>query len=77
MPIAWRDVGFDPQDRLDALLPREVVKRDRSVQIPMIRDGHRIHPELSHPINELIDPIPAIEQRILGVQVQVHKGFAR
>ena len=68
-----RDVGLDAEDGLDAFFFREVVKLNRVVQIAVV--GHRdgVHAEFFHTFDQPVEPVRAVQQRVLAVQVQVDK----
>ena len=65
------DVRLDAQDRLDALRPGFRVELDDAVEVPVIGDGHRRHPQLRHAIDEPADLVAAVEERVFGVEVKV------
>ena len=69
--IAGRDVDLAAEDRLDAALPRFVVERDGREHVAVLGDRHRRHLQLGGPVEQLADPARAVEQRELGVQVEV------
>ena len=74
-----RYVGLDAQDRLDALLAAGLVEGNRAVQIAVIRKGDRVHAEPLDAIDEGFHPVAPVEQRVLGVEVEVDevRGHAR
>ncbi len=69
--ITGRDVRFDSQDRLDAGSAGRAVELDGAEEVAVIGDGHRVHAQLGHPIDQAADAVAAVEERVLGVQVQV------
>jgi hypothetical protein len=71
------DVGLDAQDRLDPLLPALLVEGDRAEQVAVVGERHRVHAELLNARDQLGDAVPAVEQRVLGVQVEVDVAGAR
>ena len=75
-PVARRDVGLDAQDRLDPGRLRLRVELDRAVKVAVI--GHRDggHAQLPHALHQPIDLDAAVEERVLGVQVQVNEAEA-
>ncbi len=42
----------------------------------MVGDRHGIHPELLDPGHQTVDPVGAVEQAVLGVQMKVNEGGA-
>ena len=50
------------------------VEVDRAVEIPVVRDGHRRHLILLRLLNHLINPHRAVEQRVVGVQMEMDEG---
>ena len=68
---ARRDVDLAPENRRHAALARLVVKRDRRKQVAVLGDGDRRHLQLRHPVEQFADAAGAVEQRKLGVQMQV------
>ena len=69
--IARRDVHLAPENRVDPALPRLIVEHDRREHVAVFRDRHRRHPELHGFVEQFLDAACAIEQRELGVQVEV------
>ena len=69
--IAGRDVGLDAQDRLDPGLVAREVEGDSPEQVAVVGDGDRVHAQLFHACHQPIDAVAAVQQRVLGVQVQV------
>ena len=70
-PAARRDVHLAPEDRLDAPLPRLVVKDDRREQVPVLGHRERRHLEPLGLGQQLADPARPVQQRVLRVQVEV------
>ena len=65
------DVHLAADDRLDALRLRRLVEVDRTSQGAMVREGHGGHLERGRLRRERGDPARPVEDRILGVDVQV------
>ena len=78
-PDVRRYIGLDAQDRLDALLAAGLVEGNRAVQIAVIREGDRVHAEPLDAVDEGFHPVAPVEQRVLGVEVEVDevRGHAR
>ncbi len=73
-PIARRDVDLAPENRIDPALPRVIVKHHRREHVPVLGDGHRGHLQLDGLVEQFLDPAGPIEQRKLGVQVEVDES---
>ncbi len=52
-------------------LARLVVEDDRREHVAVLGDRQRRHLQLDRLVEQLLDPARAVEQRVLGVQVQV------
>ncbi len=70
-----RHVGLAADDRLDARLRRRLIKFDRAVQIAVIGDRDRRHPEFRRLFHQLLHPHRAIEEGVFGVQMEVNEGI--
>ena len=72
-PAARRHVDLAADDRLDSTLPRRIVECDRREHVAVLGDCHRRHLKANRLIEHLIDSACAVEQRELGMQMQVNK----
>ena len=70
---ARRHVDLAPQNRLQAVLHGVVVEDDRRKQVAVLGDGNRRHLQGSGLLQQLVDTARAVEQRELGVEVQVNE----
>ena len=70
-----RHVSFATNDRLDAGARRFLVKFDRAEEISVIGDGDRRHLEFLRFFHQLLHPHRTIQERILGVQVEMNEGI--
>ena len=70
---AWRHIDLAAQDRVDAPLPRVIVERDRREHVAVLGDGNPGHAVALHLLEQLVDAAGAVEQRELGVQVEVNE----
>ena len=61
------------ENRIQAALPGVVVKDDRREHVPVLGDRDRRHLQLDGLVEHLVDPARAVEQRKLGVQVEVNE----
>jgi hypothetical protein len=59
------------QDGLDVLLLAVLLKIDGAVKIAMIRHRHGRHAQLGHPRDQLRNAAQAIEEAVVGVDVEV------
>jgi hypothetical protein len=67
-------VGLEPEDRLDPVLAAGLVVLDRPVHDAVVREAEGRLPICGGPLGEGIDLAGAIEQRVLGVDVEVGGG---
>ncbi len=67
----FADVKFAADDGLHAMLVRRVDEMHRAENVAVIGHGDGGHAEFVHALAELFDVTGAIEQGIIGVQVQV------
>ena len=72
-PAAGRDVHLASENRVEAPLPRVIVEDHRREQVPVLGDRDRRHPERDRLVEHLVDAARAVEQRKLGVEVQVYE----
>jgi hypothetical protein len=75
--ISRRDVCFHTDDRLQSGLPRLLLEFPRAVEISMIGDREGRLLELEGPGDQVVDPVGAVEQRVLGMTVKVDEGHHR
>ena len=69
-----RDVHFAADHRMDAVLLGLVVELDRAEQVAVVGHGHGGHLLLLHLLHQLRDLAGSIEQRVVGVAMQMNKG---
>ena len=69
--VARGHVGLDAEDRLDAHLLGRHVELERAEEVAVVGDGHRVHAELLDAVDQLLQPVAAVEERVLAVKVQV------
>src|ERR1017187_10227558 len=72
-PAARRDINLATDDGLDALLARGLVKINDPVHRAVVGDGQRGEFQFMRLLDELVHAAGAIEQRILGVQMEMNK----
>ena len=73
MPLL-RDVDFAADHRVDALLLGVVVELDRAEQVAVIGHGDGGHFLLGRQVHQLRDLAGSVEQRVIGVAMQMNKG---
>ena len=76
-PAARRHVGFATDDRFDALVARRLVEINRPVHRAVVGDGEGGELERMRPVHQPVQPAGPIEQRVLGVQVQMDEVRVR
>lgn len=69
-------VDLAAEDRLDPGLPGRPVELDRPRDDPVVGEGEGRHREVHRPPNELPDPAHGVQERVLGVDVEVDKRHA-
>ncbi len=67
------DVDLAADHRLDPGLAAVPVELDRAGERAVVGQRHRRHVELGRPCDEIRDPARPVEDRVLGVDVQVHE----
>jgi hypothetical protein len=65
------EVRLEPEDRLDLVLLAGLVELDRAVHHAVVGEPERRLAELGGPLGELLDLARAVEQRVLGVDVEM------
>ncbi len=70
MPLL-RDVDFATDDRVDVVGLGSVIEFDRAEQISMVGHGDGRHLLLYRDLHQLIDIAGSVEQRIIGVAMQM------
>ena len=68
-----RHVRLQPDHRLHASLVRRLVEVDHAEHGSVIGDRHRRHLHLFDTLHQLLDVAESIQQRVLGVYVQMRK----
>ena len=71
LPAVVHEVGLEAQDRLHAVLAAGLVELKRAVQDAVVGEPQCRHPELRGASGERVDLAGAVEQRVLGMDVQV------
>ena len=76
-PAVVGDVDLAADDRLHACLPGLLVELDRAGERPMVGEGDGRHLELRGPRREVRDAARAVEDRVLGVDVEMDERRLR
>jgi hypothetical protein len=72
---SFDEVELAADERLDALGLGGVVELDRAVEIAVIGEGDGGHAELDRAVHQPVDPAAAVEQAVVGVDVEVDEVF--
>ena len=67
------DVGLAAEDGLDPVLLGLLVEVDRPEQVAVVGHGHALHPQLQGLGEQIVHPDGAVEQAVLGVQMQMRE----
>ncbi len=73
-PIAWRDVRLHADNGLELRLLRLFLELPRGVHVTVIRNRERWLLELQSPLDQVIDPVGAVEEGVLRVAVEVDEA---
>ena len=65
------DVGLHAEDRLDARVERRRLELVRAEHVPVVRDGHGVHPVPSRVLDQVLDAVRAVEEGVLRVEMEV------
>ena len=69
--ITEGDVGLAADDRFDPPSACQIVEMERAVQVSMIRERQRRHPELGGAIDEHVQLVRAVEKGVFAVCMKV------
>jgi hypothetical protein len=69
------EVDLAPEDRLDVVLAARLVELHGAVHHPVVGEPQRRLPELRRALGQVLDVARAVEQRVLGVDVEVGAGW--
>ena len=72
--ITWRDVGLHADDRFHPGLLRFFLETPGRVEVTVVSDRKRWLLELERALYQVIDPVRSVQQRILGVTMQMNEG---
>src|SRR5690606_26585527 len=65
------------EDGLDAFVLRSPVKGHRAEEVAVVGDGDGVHPERLDALDELVEPVAAVEEGVLGVEVEMDEPRAQ
>jgi hypothetical protein len=74
MAIRRGDVRLHPNDGLNPRFLRLFLEFPRSVEVAVVGDGERRLLELLRAANQIINPVRSIEERVLGVAMEMDEG---
>src|ERR1700722_12983448 len=69
--LAGRDIGLASDDRFDPVLSGFAEELDRTEHVAMVGDGHRGHARRMRVLEQRFDLIGAVEQAVLGMDVEM------
>ena len=67
------DIGLAANDGLDTGALGFLVKFDRAMQVPVVRDRHGGHSEFDRLLHQLLHSDSSIQQRVLGVKMEMNE----
>ena len=71
MVIFFADVKFAADDRLDARFLRRIHEMHRAKNVAVVGHGHGRHAQFLDPLAQLFYVAGAVEQRVIGMQMQM------
>jgi hypothetical protein len=69
------EIEFAADERLDALRLRVVIELDGAVKIAVVGEGEGAHSKFRRPVHEPVNPARAVEQTVVGVDVEMDEIF--
>src|SRR5918992_1477024 len=75
--ITGSDVRLHPDDRLDLGLFRLLLELPRGVEVTVVGNRERRLLELAGARDQALDPVGAVEKRVLGVTMEVYERHRR
>jgi len=64
-------IGFNPDDGFNTRINRRLEEIDHAEHGAVIGDGHRVHAQFLHALDQLFDIAEAVEQRVFCMNMQV------
>src|SRR5207253_754627 len=71
VPASEREIGLEAENRPQLARPGLGVELPRPVQVAVIGDGERVHAQRVDPVEQLRDPVGAVEEGVLAMRVEV------
>src|SRR6185436_17793482 len=71
LAAAEGDVGLESEDGPDPALLGSFIEGPGAVEVAVIGDGERVHAERLDPVEEIRNPVRAVEQGVFAVGVEV------
>ena len=75
-PAARGDVGLVAHNRVDVCIAALLIELQCAVQIAMVGERQRIHPQLFGPRDQRIDGAGAVQQAKVTMTMQMDKGLS-
>ena len=72
-PVAGGDIRFDADDRVDSRAGEDLMKLLDAAHIAVVGDGHGRHVVFLGELDQPLDGAGAVEQTVMGVEVQVYE----
>ena len=70
-PAAWGDVGFQPEDRIDAQVLGRLIELQRPVQIAVVRQRQGGHPQGFRPFQQPTNRAGPVQKAVMAVAMQM------
>ena len=74
-PRRLGEIQFTTDEGLDPFGFRLIVELDRAVQIAVVGERHRAHPELGCALDQPVNPAATVEQTVVRVNMKVDEIF--
>ena len=71
--VSVRHVGLAPYDRSDPGLAGLLLEGPRSEQVAVVRESDGRHPEVDGAVDQIVDPVRAVEERVLAMRVEMNE----
>ena len=76
-PASRRYIRLVADNRIDPLVAARRIKLERTIQVAMIRNRQRVHPQLFGPIDQRIDRAGSIQKTVMTMAMQMRKRRRR
>ena len=75
--VAVSHVRLEPEHRSEASLSGPLLEVPGAVQIAVVGEGERRHPQLLGPVEQRIDPVGPVEKGILTMRMEMNERHRR